>query len=239
MKNYVSERSPISHKYLNHGKCVPIQKCSKFKPSFYTFMRTYTTLSNNSSLNNISFVKKYENAYSTRKEIYKENLGKSGIYMFTNKLTNDIYVGQSKDLSKRFKNYFNLSYIKSKENLKISKAIIKYGYLNFSMTILEYCDKSNLMGREQYYLDKLNPQYNILKVRGSSLNSKFSKEANTKKTLIIKRVEKKSDLISSFHTKETRELIDLEKTKENKPLFKKVPKEENKEFIKKVARKPY
>lgn len=27
--NYASSKSPISHKYLNHGKYVPVQKCSK------------------------------------------------------------------------------------------------------------------------------------------------------------------------------------------------------------------
>lgn len=35
--------------------------------------------------------------------------------------------------------------------------------INFSITILEYCDKSDLIIREQYYFNKLNPQYNILK----------------------------------------------------------------------------
>jgi hypothetical protein len=40
---------------------------------------------------------------------------------------------------------------------------MKYGYFNFSLTILEYCDRSDLFTREQFYFDKLNPQYNILK----------------------------------------------------------------------------
>jgi len=30
VRNYISRKSPISHKYLNHGKYVPIQKCFKF-----------------------------------------------------------------------------------------------------------------------------------------------------------------------------------------------------------------
>ena len=49
----------------------------------------------------------YEDDYLMKKEIVKENKGKSGIYKWTNKLTNDIYIGQSKELSNRFKNYFN------------------------------------------------------------------------------------------------------------------------------------
>ena len=30
VRNFVYYKSPISHKYMNHGKYVPIQKCSKF-----------------------------------------------------------------------------------------------------------------------------------------------------------------------------------------------------------------
>ena len=62
-----------------------------------------------------------------------------------------------------------MSYLKSKENLIISRALIKYGYSNFSLTILEYCDKSLTIVREQYYIDKYQPTYNICKVAGSSL----------------------------------------------------------------------
>lgn len=93
-----------------------------------------------------------------RKLIIKENKNKSGIYKWTNKITNDTYVGQSIDLAKRFIKYFNLSYLKNRETLVISRALIKYGYSNFSLEILEYCDIANLTEREQYYMDKLNPK---------------------------------------------------------------------------------
>ena len=72
--------------------------------------------------------------------------------MLTNKLTSDIYIGQSKDLSRRFINYFNLSYINSKDTLIINRALIKYGYSNFSVTILEYCYKDHLTKTEHDYL---------------------------------------------------------------------------------------
>jgi len=163
------KNSPIIHKYLNHGKYVPTQKYSKlnnnlFKNEVYVFKHSYSTLSKNSLRNdNVNHVKFYENIFDMKKDILNENKGKSGIYMFTNNITKKIYIGQSSDLSKRFKNYFNLSYIKSKANLTINRALIKYRYPNFSVSILEYCDKSDLLTREQFYFDKLNPQYNILK----------------------------------------------------------------------------
>ena len=113
------KNSPIVHKYLNHGRYVPVQKCSKLDRKIFkhfTCVRTYTTLPKNHLKNvDVNYVKVYENAFDMIKDILNENKGKSGIYMLTNKLTKDIYIGQSIDLSNRFKNYFNLSYIKSKD----------------------------------------------------------------------------------------------------------------------------
>ena len=243
IRNFASAKSPIAHKYLNHGKCVPIQKCSKFNNNFLKYkilipMRTYTTLSNNPLYNdNISQVKVYENAFDMRKVILKENIGKSGIYMLTNKLTKDIYIGQSADISKRFKNYFNLSYLKSKNSFIITRALIKYGYSNFSITILEYCDKSDLLVREQYYFDKLNPQYNILKIAGSSLNYKHSEETKAKISKSLKGiyVKEKSALFGRLHTEETKKLMSLKKVKENNPLFGKTHSKDTIELMKQKA----
>jgi GIY-YIG catalytic domain len=183
------QNSPIIHKYLNHGRYVPIQKCFKFnkiiKNNLYNPVRNYSTLSSDLLKNNtIDYIKVYENAFDMRKDILNENKDKSGIYMITNKLTKDIYIGQSKDISNRLKFYFNLSYIKNSDSYIISRALIKYGYYNFSITILEYCEKSNLLVREQYYLDNLNPQYNILKIAGSSLNSKHIENIKLKMSAI-------------------------------------------------------
>ena len=49
----------------------------------------------------------------------------------------------------------------------IYKALLKYGYINFSLEILEYCDPSELLKREKYYIDFLLPEYNLSKVPGS------------------------------------------------------------------------
>ena len=248
IKNFVATKSPIAHKYMNHGRDVPIQKCSKFninnntflKSKMYIPLRTYTTLPGNlldKNNNNINYVKFYEDAYEMRKDILKENKAKSGIYMLTNKLTNDIYIGQSIDISKRFRNYFNLSYLKSKDSYIISRGLIKYGYSNFSVTILEYCDISDLTLREQYYFDKFNPQYNILKVAGSSRNFKHYEKTKTKISKSLKGiyVKEKSALFGRFHTEETKKLMSLKKKNENNPLFGKTHSEYTIELMKQKA----
>jgi group I intron endonuclease len=232
---YSSSKNLLKYKYENHGINVPIQKYSKF-----IYIRSYTTKSiaiKNKENNDCSFVVKYEDAYLMKKKIFIENEGKSGIYMLTNKLTNDIYIGQSVNISKRLKKYFNFSYIKSKDSFIISRALIKYGYSNFIVTILEYCDKSDLLNREQFYFDKLNPQYNILKIAGSSLNFKHSEKTKTKISKALKGiyVKEKSALFGRFHTEKTKNLMSLKKVKENNPLFGKVHSEKSKELMRQSA----
>jgi hypothetical protein len=62
----------------------------------------------------------------------------------------------------------------------ILSAILKYGYSQFSLEILEYCDPNNLIKREQYYLDLLQPEYNLLKFAKSSSGKKHSLETRLK-----------------------------------------------------------
>jgi group I intron endonuclease len=71
--------------------------------------------------------------------------------------------------------YFSVKRL-TNSNLAIYKAILKYGYGNFKLEILEYCDPNILLIREQYYLDLLKPEYNQLNVAGSSLGYKHTIE---------------------------------------------------------------
>lgn len=58
----------------------------------------------------------------------------------------------------------------------IYRALLKNGYSNFSLEILEYCSPENKFLREQYYMDLLKPDYNVLKTAGSFLGFKHSEE---------------------------------------------------------------
>jgi len=81
--------------------------------------------------------------------------------------------------------------------MHIYRALLKYGYSNFSLEILEYCDPKDVIKsfaragraisrpskrrrarlREQYYIDLLKPQYNILKTAGSFTGYKHTEES--------------------------------------------------------------
>ena len=92
MSYFSSAKSGLLYKYLNHGKIVPIQKCFKFNPkNNYKYIRLYSTCSAtsidetctekapivNSNSRDIKF---YDDAYSMKKLIIKDNKNKSGIY---------------------------------------------------------------------------------------------------------------------------------------------------------------
>jgi aryl-alcohol dehydrogenase-like predicted oxidoreductase len=62
----------------------------------------------------------------------------------------------------------------------IYKAILKYGLSNFSLEILECCEKDNVRAREQYWLGRLEHEYNILETAGSPLGRRHSDETRQK-----------------------------------------------------------
>jgi len=110
-------------------------------------------------------VKHYSNADVLKKQIQDENQGKSGVYRWTNKTNGKTYVGSSCNLRVRLTNYYNVKHLSKWDGLMV-RALLKYGYSNFKLEILEYCLPEDVINREQYYLDLLQPEYNIYKVAG-------------------------------------------------------------------------
>jgi len=123
----------------------------------------------------------YTNPDEHKGLIATQNKGKSGVYRWVHKDSGKSYVGSSSMLSDRFRRYFNHSYLSSSKRgaSLICKALLKYGYAGFRLEILEYCPRAIVLNREQFYMDKLNPEYNILKIAGSNLGYKHS-EASLK-----------------------------------------------------------
>jgi group I intron endonuclease len=91
--------------------------------------------------------------------------------------------------------YYNIKYItRAAKSSLICKALLKYGYSSFKLEILEYCDPSLVIEREQYFIDPLlfffikkkliplavdllKPEYNILQVAGSLFGYKHTPES--------------------------------------------------------------
>jgi len=125
--------------------------------------RYFHSESSNREPNSIVPVKIYENADISKEKIIKDNTNKSGVYRWLNLLTGKSYIGSSVNLSKRFYAYFNLRHLeKRKKNSIIYSSLLKNGYSNFKLEILEYCNSSILRDRENFYIQILDPEYNIL-----------------------------------------------------------------------------
>ena len=81
------------------------------------------------------------------------------IYMITNIITNERYIGQTRDYQRRV--WQHKSAAKKGSHLKISKAIAKYGIEHFKFDVLEECSLEALNAKERYYISELKPEYNV------------------------------------------------------------------------------
>ena len=89
----------------------------------------------------------------------------TGIYLIRNNINNKIYIGQSTDIHRRWLEHLRSGqpekYCKKSErdsNTPIHKAMQKYGVENFSISILEQCDKNLLNEKEKYWIKTLRSQ---------------------------------------------------------------------------------
>lgn len=84
----------------------------------------------------------------------------TGIYIITNKVSGNTYVGQSVDIGRRFMEHRTIS---AEHNQSLKRALLKYGIENFSFEVLEECPAEKLNEREMFYIAKLHPRYNRTK----------------------------------------------------------------------------
>jgi len=150
-------------------------------------MQTYTELEINKSI------------------IYKENKNKIGVYMWINLVNNKRYVGSSINLGQRLSIYFSKKAMLNKLTTRTSiiySALLKHGYVNFKLEILEYCDIENLILREQHYIDILKPEYNILKAANSRIGYKHTRESRV--LIGLKQRGENHHFYGKIHSYETR-----------------------------------
>lgn len=114
-------------------------------------------------------------------------------------LSGDIYIGSSVNLGNRLGQYYTKKYLErtlekgnsiicaSRGRLAATRqaaqtaSLLKNGLSSFSLEILEYCTEvGKVIDREQYYIDLLQPKYNIFPVAGSSYGFKHSSDTKDK-----------------------------------------------------------
>jgi group I intron endonuclease len=110
----------------------------------------------------------------------------------------------------------------------IYKALLKYGYSQFSLEIQEFCDESVIIEREQHYIDLLKPshtpaclqgvEYNTLKIAGSTFGYQHSDEARAKIAAAYKGEGNPMYGKKRIHSEETRLKISASKIGKSKVL---------------------
>ena len=81
-----------------------------------------------------------------------------GIYKIKNKINGKIYIGQSNNIERRWREHKSRSLNKENKdcNMKIYEAIKTYGLTNFELSIIEKCKKEELRDREIYWINYYN-----------------------------------------------------------------------------------
>lgn len=79
-----------------------------------------------------------------------------GIYLITNKINGRCYVGQSVDITRRWRQHKEVAY---REQAPLYKAIQKYGIENFDFCVLEECSREELDSKEIQYIEQYNSYF--------------------------------------------------------------------------------
>jgi group I intron endonuclease len=103
-----------------------------------------------------------------------------GIYAIYRVGTDDCYVGQSVNMRKRW-NTHRQDFRKNRHASRFMQRIFnKYGEEVFEFRVLESCHIEDLTAREQSWMARLRPKYNVCPAAGSCLGYKHSEKTREK-----------------------------------------------------------
>lgn len=169
-------------------RCTFFKGCG-FKTYILNQRRNFSSVADNHIEDNFTPTLVYPDAFFNKSTILKDNKKKVGVYRWVNKVNGNSYVGSSVDLTRRLRVYYDFSFLSvriQKSKSIIYSAILKHGYSNFQLEILEYCSKETVISREQYYIDLFKPTYNINSTAGSRLGSPHSEATKEKMSNLVK-----------------------------------------------------
>ena len=133
---------------------------------------------------------------STPKIIRRKKVAYPVIYKIVNTNNNKIYIGSASyydirkgtHIAKLRRNKHNNPYLQAAWN--------KYGESCFRFEILELVSDVNyLLKREQFYIDSLNPEYNISRIAGSNLGLRMSESTKQKISLSSRGIPKPKEFV--------------------------------------------
>ena len=148
---------------------------------------------------------------------------KSGVYKIT--IGEHFYIGSSQDVYLRKSSHLSKLKLKKHPNNYMQNVYNKYGVENFVFCVLEYCDVKDLIIKEQFYIDKLNPDLNHRLVAESNRGYKHTEQAKMR----MKKAYKNRTI-----SEETRRKMSESKKGSLNPNYKKPMSEKMKEILRNV-----
>lgn len=104
----------------------------------------------------------------------------TGIYQIKSIKNNKIYIGSAVYIKNRWALHIKSLSNKKHHSIHLQRHVNKYGINDLEFSILEVCNKVDLLNREQFYINNLNPEFNICKIAGSSFGVKRSDKTKEK-----------------------------------------------------------
>lgn len=105
----------------------------------------------------------------------------SGIYEIRSVLKpNMFYIGSAVNLKGRKSVHFSLLRDKKHDNIKMQRHANKYGIGDLIFTVIENCNREDLIEREQFYIDGLKPTFNLNPKAGNCFGRKLSSKTKKK-----------------------------------------------------------
>lgn len=105
----------------------------------------------------------------------------TGIYKIQSKIKPErIYIGSALNTYKREKQHFSDLLYNKHGNKRLQNHYNKYGKDDLFFSIIVGCTKESLISYEQFYIDAINPFFNIRQKAESNLGIKYSDEVRRK-----------------------------------------------------------
>jgi group I intron endonuclease len=136
---------------------------------------------------------------------------KSGVYRLVNVVNKKCYVGSSTNVHYRLWRHRKQLNLDQHENQRLQNAWNKYGESSFLFRVLLFCDREQLLQKEQEMIDKYQSAtekgYNLCSIAGNCLGIKRSQETKDK----MKGNTNASGRKGQHHSQETKELMRIAK----------------------------
>lgn len=100
----------------------------------------------------------------------------SGIYSIVSRCTGKQYIGSSIDLPRRRRQHFKSLRGGTHYNPFIQEHANEHGIDDLIFAVLAFCSHDQILSREQYYIDSLQPEWNQVPIAYSALGMRSSEE---------------------------------------------------------------